>query len=414
MNTVINNYNTIIMSSPPNQEEEEAHRHRYLPPTLQSYEPDLEVIVGMEGNSKIYKYHGAILAHQSAYVDALLSTPMVEQETRSLSFPDVTPDEWERWLYHLEPRGAHEVLAPHGDSILSEDMYAALAFYEKYQFVSGLELCDYKISSLIKLTLKSKHSYDFYRYGGFYEDVVKLAKVLRADEYDLPLTKAKDALPEFIASGLSFFYHKVSEEDLKMLLSQMYEADEKSLSKTLLPLVDIACGATYEERSLEDMMSKAYEDSFVSKLKTKREQNRCHQAILDRLRVQYMRVEIHNAPWPVSLVVGNYEISERFGPIDTADLGAMGRFYGMNIIENDVSKSIVIQPMDGLGSAWAISKQDGDYSTRCKGGNATCLFKWDGKGNNMLCPPNKGWIYVGDENVDSENIGIEIHYSLTS
>ena len=165
---------------------------------------------------------------------------MKEQETRSLSFPDVQPDEWEKWMYHLEPLGSHKVLL---NDIISEEMFAALAFYEKYQFRGGLDLCDYKIATLIKIPLRDTSLFQL-QYQGFFEDAVKLAKVLNTDNYHLLMTKAKDVLPKFLAIGVQYWYNKVSQDDLQMILSFVFDTDEESRKKALMPLVDIVCGAT--------------------------------------------------------------------------------------------------------------------------------------------------------------------------
>ena len=75
-------------------------------PTLKSYPPDLEVIVGDDGDGaeneqKSFMYHGAMLANASEYIDTMLSLPMKEQQTRSISFPDIQPEEWLKWTRYV-------------------------------------------------------------------------------------------------------------------------------------------------------------------------------------------------------------------------------------------------------------------------------------------------------------------------
>ena len=111
-------------------------------PTLKSYTPDLEVIVGdgdAENEKKSFMYHGAILANASEYIDTMLSLPMKEQQTRSISFPDIQPEEWLQWTqYVLVPAAAVEFNLFHIDDVDNKNAINVIQFYDKYQFRSGI------------------------------------------------------------------------------------------------------------------------------------------------------------------------------------------------------------------------------------------------------------------------------------
>ena len=67
-----------------------------VPKVLKSAEPDLEVVVGQGDEMRTYHHHSILLASYSDYVDTMLSVPMREQETRRITFPDITPANWDK------------------------------------------------------------------------------------------------------------------------------------------------------------------------------------------------------------------------------------------------------------------------------------------------------------------------------
>jgi len=55
---------------------------------------------------EIFMYHKTILANASDYIDTMLSLPMKEQETCSISFPDIQANQWSKWTnFVLDPIG---------------------------------------------------------------------------------------------------------------------------------------------------------------------------------------------------------------------------------------------------------------------------------------------------------------------
>lgn len=102
-------------------------------------EPDLKVWVGGEqqsGNGTVFHHHSLLLAAHSEYVDTMLATPMAERESRSLNFPDIEPPVWEKMLALLEdPIESRQMNV--------DDALQVFPFYDKYQFMKGIKLCDH-------------------------------------------------------------------------------------------------------------------------------------------------------------------------------------------------------------------------------------------------------------------------------
>ena len=101
---------------------------------LRSSEPDLKVILGSDGE-EIKWYHAPTLAHKSKYIDTMLSTPMKEAETSTITFPDISPELWDQAMEFLDsPVAARRMKI--------SDVLKVAKFYDKYEFIEGTKLCD--------------------------------------------------------------------------------------------------------------------------------------------------------------------------------------------------------------------------------------------------------------------------------
>jgi hypothetical protein len=69
---------------------------------LRSIESDLKIILGSGDDVSTQWHHAASLALTSKYIDKLLSTPMHEHETRTITFPDISPDIWDMMNMFLD------------------------------------------------------------------------------------------------------------------------------------------------------------------------------------------------------------------------------------------------------------------------------------------------------------------------
>lgn len=349
-------------------------------PNLKSYEPDLEVTVGSgdgDDNTRSFMYHGAILANASEYIDTMLSTSMKEQETRSISFPDIEPEEWLKWTrYVLEPVGAAEM------SPFDEDSVDVLRFYDKYQFRSGIRMFDFKLSeTMVALSTGYSNSTD---------EVTDLIMMICKDGIDLPLSTSK--IPKFISSyhiDLTSQNSKLSDEDVKVLLPFCLE-------KTLVDIVDIAKGSSVVGRSLEELKSIAQEESFVARVRSKVKENDRNRKILSHLKVGEIRVGGNGRN--VEMIQGTYYQRER--KMFCNEYGVMNKWYSMR--RDD--QVFIVQAMDGLGLTWTISTHNGTEYERI-GVNARRLYKWH-KGTNIssFLPPENGWQDVVEATADYSNI----------
>jgi len=102
---------------------------------LRSSDPDLKVILG-SGEDQVTKwYYATSLANKSKYIDTMLSTPMKESDTRTITFPDITQEFWEAAIEFVDNPVKARKMEP-------SDVLNVAKFYDKYEFVDGTNLCD--------------------------------------------------------------------------------------------------------------------------------------------------------------------------------------------------------------------------------------------------------------------------------
>jgi hypothetical protein len=90
------------MSHPTPQRQTMSSSDKREPKRLRSSEPDLQVILGSGDDTSSRWCHSLSLALKSKYIDTMLSTPMREQETRTITFPDITPSTWHKMNKFLD------------------------------------------------------------------------------------------------------------------------------------------------------------------------------------------------------------------------------------------------------------------------------------------------------------------------
>lgn len=96
------------------------------PKRLRSSEPDLQVILGSGNDTSTHWCHSQSIALKSKYVDAMLSTPMREQETRTITFPDISLSLWNKNKFLDDPSAARKMTV--------EDVQNVAMLYDKYEF----------------------------------------------------------------------------------------------------------------------------------------------------------------------------------------------------------------------------------------------------------------------------------------
>ena len=102
---------------------------------LRSSEPDLKIILGSGDDTSTQWHHSASLALKSKYIDTMLSTPMREQESRTITFPDISPALWDKMNTFLDDPLAIRGMKP-------EDARDVALLYDKYEFTQGCKLCE--------------------------------------------------------------------------------------------------------------------------------------------------------------------------------------------------------------------------------------------------------------------------------
>lgn len=122
------------------------------PKRLRSSEPDLQVILGSGDDTSTHWCHSQSLALKSKYVDAMLSTPMREQETRTITFPDISPAIWKKMNKFLDDPMAIRKMTV-------KDVEVIIMFYDKYEFSTGCKLCEDVILDYFKSLWKLEKSH---------------------------------------------------------------------------------------------------------------------------------------------------------------------------------------------------------------------------------------------------------------
>ena len=205
---------------------------------IRSSEPDLKVIIGSEeaekeeagadGKDDTDKkpevvtewYHSPSLAAKSKYVDALLAAPMKESESRTITFPDISPDTWDLMIRFVDDPVAARRMKP-------EDVVRVAKFYDKYEFSGGRSLCDTILVEYFKSVFKETF---FTRTNKVVPDVdFIVASVVLAHEANL--NDAFDKGMDFIWFMLKWTLAPVgrtafSQEHMKLLAPLLEETDK--------------------------------------------------------------------------------------------------------------------------------------------------------------------------------------------
>jgi BTB/POZ domain len=139
---------------------------------LRSSDTDLTIIVGEGAQQKTYACHRQIMAMHSQYIDTILATPMKEQLTMTLTFPEIHPCLWEQMLGYLQPgvdppSSTYEILR-------------VLPYYDKYEFMDGIRMCDRWLASRFEFRIEKLGSLAAY-----------VSASGAAYKHNLPITKAK-------------------------------------------------------------------------------------------------------------------------------------------------------------------------------------------------------------------------------
>lgn len=117
---------------------------------LKSLQLDLTILVGEEKTP--FEYHAGNMAQHSAYIDTMLATPMQEQNTRVLTFPDISQEDWMDMIDYLEDP-FKTVKLPETDAMRLAPLY------KKYQFQFGLSICSRCLQNFVEERLGDMDEY---------------------------------------------------------------------------------------------------------------------------------------------------------------------------------------------------------------------------------------------------------------
>ena len=221
---------------------------------LRSSEPDLKVIIGSDEAEKAAAgaddekdddeaekqqpsvvtkwYHSQTLAAKSKYVDALLAAPMKESESKTITFPDISPETWDLMMKFIDNPIACRGMKAH-------DVVKVAKFYDKYEFTDGTVLCDV----ILEEYFKSIHDNMYERKKNVAPDVDFIVDSV-ALAHDANLKKAYKEGMHFIWRVLSFacapFGRTMfSEDHMKKLAPLLEETDDGGIERDLSRRYDL-------------------------------------------------------------------------------------------------------------------------------------------------------------------------------
>lgn len=185
----------------------------------------------------------------------LLSSPAakVVQEKQKLTFPDITEATWEKMLKILSPGGTFLI----ANNFSFSDALEVLPFYDKYEFVDGVRICDKLFSRYLDMILKGESSWTY----GIEDTERDTAIIVMSVELNLPLSKTK---------ALEVAKHRVqtlkrSETNLRRLLP-LVENDER----TLRILATLLHGRIAKTMTIEEIRQEAQGEDYASKVVQRR------------------------------------------------------------------------------------------------------------------------------------------------
>ena len=337
--------------------------------TLKSCETDLEVIVGTK-TQQTFHYHGAILATYSNYVDTMLSIPTKEQMSRKLSFPDIEPVFWIKMIQYLEPGGSREMVI--------ENLMEVLEYYNKYEFQSGVKMCDAIIDQYFE-DLKHRH---YPSNDHSIDQAVQIA--LLAHRFNLP--QSKENAENVVSYLLTNSHNYLSASQIRSVLPLVIECRQ-----TLEHLVNVSDGPSVMKRSMEELALIVEEQSFATKFKTRSWQITELGEAVDSLTVEH--IDVCNAGFEKA----NGKYTRRNSRYSHNAGAAMKYVYEKNIetLGGETSSIIVILATDPFGTAWQIVElTPDDRGLTVAGVQVDVYYKWKSDTFTTLIPPKSGWEIV--------------------
>ena len=381
--------------------------------SLKSAEPDLKVVVGQGDSSgddhamRTYQHHSVLLASYSDYVDTMLSVPMREREMRRITFPDITPANWEKLMMMHQINGRRNL-----KSFLNKDEAPVLLpLLDKYQFNDALGACDDLLAIMF-----SGWIYDQLTAGDL-QNAIAVAQAAHGLNAAC-MEKCKPKMAAFAIEKLQDMPTSLTADNVKTLLS-LVQDDDKDSVLALANFIEIATNGNvvptkplgkqtnlnskimngmlwHIERDIQQIRRMVGETNFAERLRMRTLQLGEQDDMMRRLVVKRLLVE----PPPgelgddLNLVTGDYVRKDA-----TVDgfLSKLGKIAGAKrycytkhyTSEDGDAMKIIIEPYDLLGTKWVMVEcdlpdDDDDGST------FDFLFFWENDFGSLL-PPKYGW-----------------------
>lgn len=406
--------------------------------SLKSAEPDLEVVVGQGNDTRTYGHHAVVLASYSDYIDTMLSVPMREQETRRITFPDITPADWENIMMMHQINGRRDLKS----FMNKEEAPILLPLLDKYQFNDALGACDASLANMF-----SGWIYDALTAGDLQNaiGVAQAAHGLNATSME----KSKRKMAKFAIEKLQDMPSSLTAENAKILLSLLVEVDDDNDDnvRALANFIEIANNGDmvpskplgkqtnlgsrisdgmfwHMEKDVQQMRRMIRESDFAERLRMRTLQLSEQDDMMRRLVVKRLRVDAApgESDGELNLVTGDYVRKDttvegfvsKMGKIAGAKRYCYTKHY---TTEDGDAMKIIIEPYDLLGTKWVmtdyeIADDDDPIST------FEFLFFWENEFGSLL-PPKYGWKRASRGEDDDPNSIFDsnnpiLHYNIES
>ena len=406
--------------------------------SLKSAEPDLEVVVGQGNDTRTYQHHAIIVASYSDYIDTMLSVPMREQETRRITFPDITPADWENIMMMHQINGRRDLKS----FMNKEEAPILLPLLDKYQFNDALGACDASLANMF-----SGWIYDALTAGDLQNaiGVAQAAHGLNATSME----KSKRKMAKFAIEKLQDMPSSLTAENAKILLSLLVEVDDDNDDnvRALANFIEIANNGDmvpskplgkqtnlgsrisdgmfwHIEKDVQQMRRMIRETDFAERLRMRTLQLSEQDDMMRRLVVKRLRVDAApgESDGELNLVTGDYVRKDttvegfvsKMGKIAGAKRYCYTKHY---TTEDGDAMKIIIEPYDLLGTKWVmtdyeIADDDDPIST------FEFLFFWENEFGSLL-PPKYGWKRASRGEDDDPNSIFDsnnpiLHYNIES
>jgi len=115
---------------------------------LRLSDPDLKIVLKYDdaegvAQTKEYQLYSQVMCSLSKFIDSALSHEMKDKNKREIVLEDVIPEIFDlAFLYVTDPLKAR--------SVTVEDALKVVEFYDKFEFPSGLQLCDSLVDEYIR------------------------------------------------------------------------------------------------------------------------------------------------------------------------------------------------------------------------------------------------------------------------